>query len=228
MDIVAAALPVKSKKERVSCKVTYSSLFWLFLFGSVSGFILEGLWCILRKGAWESHSATVWGPFCIIYGFGAVAVYLISTALKRKNLPLQFALFSVAGALVEYFGSLFQEIVFGSTSWDYSSHFLNIDGRVSLQMTLIWGILGITFVRFAFPSLVRLLGKMEGGFWRIGCVALSVFMAVNLLLSAAAVMRWKDRLTDGAPASNAFEQFLDETYDNDTMEKNYPNMKFSG
>ena len=95
-------------------------------------------------------------------------------------------------------------------------------------MTLIWGILGITFVRFVFPSLVRLLGKMEGGFWRIGCVALSVFMAVNLLLSAAAVMRWKDRLTDGAPASNAFEQFLDETYDNDTMEKNYPNMKFSG
>ena len=114
MDIVAAALPVKSKKERVFCKVTYSSLFWLFLYGSVVGFILEGLWCILRKGAWESHSATVWGPFCIIYGFGAVAVYLISTALKRKNLPLQFALFSVAGALVEYFGSLFQEIVFGS------------------------------------------------------------------------------------------------------------------
>ena len=226
MDYTAIDLPVKSAKEYTSHKITYGSLFWLFLFGSIAGFILEGLWCILRKGAWESHSATLWGPFCIIYGFGAITVYLISLALKRKNLPLQFVLFSAAGALVEYFGSLFQELVFGSTSWDYSSHFMNIGGRVSLQMTLIWGVLGIAFVRFVFPALVRLLGKMEGRLWRIGCIAFSGFMAVNILLSAA-VMRWKDRLTDNTPPSNAFEQFLDKTYGNNAMEKNYPNMKFT-
>ncbi len=226
MGHTAAALSIKSTKESASCKITYRSLFWLFLFGSIAGFILEGLWCVLRKGAWESHSSTVWGPFCIIYGFGAVAVYLISSALKRKNLPLQFILFSVTGALVEYFGSLFQELVFGSTSWDYSSHFMNIGGRVSLQMTLIWGVLGIAFVRFAFPALVWLFGKMEGKFWRIVCLALFVFMVLNLLFSAAAVMRWKDRLKENFPATNTFEQFLDENYNDGTMEKHYPNMKF--
>ena len=162
MENTVPALPEKLKKESASRKITYRSLFWLFLFGSVAGFILEGLWCVLRKGTWESHSATVWGPFCIIYGFGAVAVYLIASGLKQKNLPMQFTLFSITGALVEYFGSMFQELVFGSTSWDYSSHFMNIGGRVSLKMTLIWGILGIAFVRFVFPTLVRLLGKMEG------------------------------------------------------------------
>lgn len=207
---------------------TYCSLFWLFLFGSVAGFILEGFWCILQKGAWESHSSTVLGPFCIIYGFGAAAVYLISMVLKGENLLLQFFLFSVSGALVEYFGSFFQEIVFGSTSWDYSNHFMNIDGRVSLQMTLTWGVLGTIFVQLVFPLSVRLLGKMEGGFWQIGCVMLSVFTLANLLLSAAAVMRWKDRLTDDTPTANAFKQFLDETYNNDFMKKHYPNMKFLG
>ncbi len=93
---------------------TYCSLFWLFLFGSVVGFVLEGLWCILKKGTWESHSATVLGSFCIIYGFGAVAVYLISMVLKGENLLLQFFLFSVSGALVEYFGSLCSPCLFGS------------------------------------------------------------------------------------------------------------------
>lgn len=228
MDCAVMALSVKSIKESTESRITYCSLFWLFLIGSVAGFILEGLWCILKKGAWESHSATVWGPFCIIYGFGAVAVYLIATVMKGKKPLLQFILFSVAGTVVEYLGSLFQETVFGSTSWDYSSHFMNIGGRVSLQMTLIWGILGISFVWFVFPSLVRFLKKMEGNSWRIGCLMLSVFMAVNLLLSAAAVMRWKDRLTDNIPAANVFEQFLDESYGNDAMEKRYPNMKFSG
>ena len=49
-------------------------------------------------------------------------------------------------------------------------------------------------------------------------------MAVNLLLLSAAVMRWKDRLTDNLSAANAFEQYLDEAYENEAMEKNYPNM----
>lgn len=220
MNPTVMVLPVKS--------ITYRSLFWLFALGSVAGFVLEGMWCILRLGAWESHSSTVWGPFCIIYGFGTIAVYLVSMALKGKNPILQFVLFSAVGTIVEYFCSLFQNIVFGSTSWDYSSHFMNIKGRVSLQMTLIWGVLGIIFMRFVFPLLARFLRKMEEGFWKIVCPVLIAFMIVNLLLSAAAVMRWKERLTENIPATNTFEQFLDENYNNNTMEKRYPNMKFHG
>lgn len=134
MDAVAAffhrTLEVPSKQNDISFKIRYSTLFWLFMLGSVVGFILEGLWCILLQGHWEHHSATVWGPFCIIYGIGAVAVYLLSVVLKNQNLLVQFAAFTVSGAAVEYFGSLFQELCFGSVSWDYSEHILNLGGRV--------------------------------------------------------------------------------------------------
>lgn len=206
--------------------ITYPTLFWLFMFGSIAGFILEGIWCVLRTNAWENHTATVLGPFCIIYGIGAVVFYLVSSFVRGKKLLLQLLLFSIVGALIEYFGSLFQEIVFGSVSWNYNDHFLNINGRISLQMALIWGILGVFFVRFAFPSLVRLMRKLNRRFWKVACAMFSVFMAVNLSLSAAAVMRWKDRLADNAPAANAFEQFLDEAYDNEVMKSYYPNMYF--
>jgi len=73
-------------------KITYPKLFWIFMFGSLAGFALKGLWCIFKTGAWESHSSTVIGPFCIIYGFGAVVVYLISTWMNGRRLPLQFIL----------------------------------------------------------------------------------------------------------------------------------------
>lgn len=182
--------------------------------------------CVLCKGHWEHHSATVWGPFCLIYGIGAVAVYLLSVVLKSKNLLVQFGVFTVYGAAVEYFGSLFQELCFGSVSWDYSEHMLNLGGRVSLKMAFMWGVLGIVFMRFAFPWISRLLEKMKGTGWRIACVAMTVFMAVNLLVTSAAITRWKTRAA-GEPANNPVAQWLDNTYGDETMTRLFPNMQFT-
>ncbi len=206
-------------------KVTYTSLFWLFVVGSVLGFFIEGFWCIIQQGHWEHHAATVWGPFCIIYGIGAVVVYVLSLYLKDRSIFLSFAVFTVAGAAVEYVGSLFQEICFGSTSWDYSQHFLSLGGRVSLKMALIWGILGVLFVKFLLPLLQRLLIKMQGRGWTIITILGTVFMVVNLLITSSAVWRWKVR-QEGMESSNVAEQWLDETYGDEKMKSLFPNMQF--
>ena len=211
--------------EGVKNNFTYSALFWLFLFGSIAGFLFEGVWCVFRKGHWENHSALVWGPFCIVYGIGAVAVYLLSGCLDKKNWPLQFLAFSLSGGMVEYFTGLFQELVFGSVSWDYSKHWLNIGGRVSLKMALLWGVLGILFVHFIYPHLRRLLNKIRGQTVKITCVILTIFMAVNILVSSAAVLRWRER-TNNMPPSNQTEELLDRFYEDETMETIYPNMRF--
>lgn len=212
-------------EDSLSYKISYQNLFWLFMLSSVAGFVVEGVWCIVRKGAWESHSATVWGPFCIVYGLGAIVIYMMACVLNKKNDAIQFIGFAVAGSVIEFFSGLFQECCFGSTSWNYSKHFLNIGGRVSLQMSLAWGALGILFVRLFFPLLNCLFSKMRGKFWMILCISATVFMAVNLIVSAAAVMRWSKRIAQ-EPAANRVEQFLDDTYDDDTMERLYPNMVF--
>ena len=76
-------------------QLRFSVLFFLFFFGSIIGFILEGLWCILKRGHWENHSATVFGPFCIIYGLGMVAFYLLSIFINRKNIFIQYGNFDL-------------------------------------------------------------------------------------------------------------------------------------
>ncbi len=214
------------KSSRFSYKVSYQDLFWLFMLGSAAGFVIEGIWCILKKGTWESHSATLWGPFCIIYGLGAVLDYLTTLVLRKQNYIIQFVVFSFGGAAIEYFSSLFQEYFLGSTSWNYSRHFLNVSGRVSLQMAFVWGVLGILFVRLIFPLLNHLFSKMRTKYWNVLCILATVFMLANLIVSAAAVIRWRNRL-DHEPAANRIEQILDDAYDNDTMERLYSNMKFS-
>lgn len=206
--------------------LNYENFFWLFLFGSVIGFVLEGIWCIIRKGAWEHHSATVWGPFCIIYGIGAVIIYAISTVISDKSLPVQFGIYAAAGTAVEYVSSFAQEKILGSTSWDYSRRFLNINGRVCLGMTLMWGLLGVVFVRALYPPLEALLDKMNSSSWRVACIVLSAYMIIDLTVTTAAILRWRERL-DASPASGRVESYLDRRYGDEKMERLFPNMVFN-
>ena len=212
-------------KTRKHPQITYHILLALFLIGSVLGFIMEGCWSAYRVGHWVNHSATVWGPFCTVYGCGAVAMYLLACWLEKKPIWQQALAFSVAGGLVEYLSSLLQELVFGSTSWNYSKHFLNIGGRVSLKMTLVWGLLGLVFLRLLYPLLCRLGTKLHGKRIAVISVLLTAFMAINGVVSAAAILRWQDRQTNAAP-SNRIEQLLDQHYDDARMTAIYSNMKF--
>lgn len=205
--------------------INYQTLYWLFMVGSVLGFVLEGLWSFMTAGHWEHRSAVIWGPFCIIYGIGAVVAYLISQLLLGKHVLLRFGVFSLSGALVEYFSSLFQEICFGSVSWDYSDHFLNIGGRVSLQMALAWGILGVLFMRFLFPPLKRVFEKLNGKKGSLICGILTVFMVINLAATFVVVIRWQRRL-DNAPPNNNIECTIDYIYGDEKMERLFPNMRF--
>ncbi len=216
---------IDGKHHKGSYAVTYSSLFWLFIFGSVAGFLLEGVWNVIRKGVWEDHVATIWGPFCIIYGIGAIAMYIISFSIEKKKIWFQFITYAVTGSLIEYFSSLFQESCFSSTSWNYHGHFLNIDGRISLSMSVMWGILGVVFIKIIFPPLLKLLESMQHAGWKTACIILSIFMAVNLLVTVIVLSRWQNRL-NGVPAENKIQLFIDDIYGNEAMEKRFPNWHF--
>jgi len=205
--------------------IKYSDIFWIFFLGSILGFIIEGIWSMLKRGRWENHSATVWGPFCLVYGIGAVVIYLLASWLDGKNIFAQYLVYAIAGSTVEYLTSLFQEVAFGSKSWDYSHHTVNLGGRASFRMTLIWGSLGLAFVYLAYHPLRNMFARYEGKSNHILVLVLSIFMVANLAVSAFAVRRWADRASGIAP-KNKIELFFDERFDDNRMKKIYSNMEF--
>ncbi len=211
-------------KKRASA-ASLRTLLWLFTLGSLAGFIFEGIYALLKRGVWENHSATVWGPFCIIYGIGAVAVYLVCILLDGRSMVEQFLLFALAGSAVEYIGSYVQEEVFGSTSWDYSGRFLNLGGRICFSMSMIWGALGLGFARLIFPTVLKIAETDKSGMWRAYSAIIAIFMLLNLMISAAAVLRWRSRRL-GIPAQNDFETYIDRRYGEEYMERVYGNMEF--
>ena len=86
--------------------------------------------------------------------------------------------------------------------------------------------LGIFFIKWLYPTIYRILGKMDSKAWDISCILLTVFMVINLSLTSLAVIRWRERL-ESVPASGAVDEFLDEYYDNEEMSEIFRNMVFS-
>ncbi len=218
-------VPVQQESDSFIQIHIFYKLFFLFMIGSIFGCYMEQIQYYLHKGIWECRAGVVWGPFCEIYGFGAMIMYLLSHILKEKSPLLIFLAATISGSAFEYIARLFQEITFASITWDYSKQPLNIGGRTSLKYGIYWGLLGLLFIKLIFPILDQYLERIRGKAAFIFTWIFIVFMIVNLILSAAAVYRWKERF-QGIPSQDAVEEFLDQHYDNDFMKSRFPHMKF--
>jgi len=202
----------------------FTKLFYLFVIGSFIGTILETIWAFCVDGHFEMRVGMVYGPFIPVYGGGACFLTAALYKLYKLNDTLVFVISAFVGAGFEYFCSWLQEQMFGTVSWDYSDTPFNLDGRTNLMYALIWGFLGLVWVRYLYPWTSKLIEKIPKRAGAIITTFLIVFMAFNGFMSVTATARWTQR-TEGVPASNSFEEYLDEKFDNEKMEFLFPGMK---
>ena len=202
----------------------YKMLLICFI-GSFVGVLLEMGWCLLQNGYTESRAGLVWGPFNLLYGAGAVALTYFLYPVRNHSPWLAFGGGFVIGSLLEYLCSLIQELLLGSTSWDYSAQPFNIGGRICLLYSVFWGILGVIWIKDLYPRLARLILRIPKRPGRVAVWVLTVFFVINALVSALAVDRWSERIEGIAPAG-VVDRVLDERFPNERMERIYANMDF--
>lgn len=205
--------------------ITYFELFWLFMLGNVLGMIIEGFWCLFRYGKWETHVVALWGPFNIVYGIGIVAFYAGSALLCGQPWPLRLLAYAAAGSLVEYICGIVIRIGIRMKAWDYSDHFLNIQGLISPKMMLVWAILGMGVDRFLYMPLKTLLSHIHTAPWQMACWLLTAFMIVNYFCTAACIIRWSNRHKGKAPL-NRISRWIDAVYPDSRMKKKFCNWSF--
>ena len=203
----------------------FYKLFWLFLIGSFLGVVLEMVWVVVIHGHFEYRSGLVLGPFNIVYGIGAAVMSATLYRFRNWSRLFSFVGGAVAGCCVEYACSLFQELVFGSTSWDYSHLPFNINGRVCLLYSLFWGFLGVLWIKDIYPRLSRWILKIPNRFGKGLTWVLVLFMCANILFSALAVLRWGERI-QSEPATTRMDRYLDAHFGDEVMETIYAGMAF--
>ena len=205
-------------------KVTVSDIIWLFVIGCLIGFGLETLWHFLKNGEWINKQGLLYGPFKPIYGFGLIFIVLVMNNYRTKKFYQKFIIGVILGSAFEYFGSLFQEYVFGTSTWNYSHFNLNIGGRIYLPYCLAWGLIAVFCVDFLYPFFKRLLKKINPPFYQITTVIVGVFMVINISLTALASIRYSDRMNN-EEGTNAVFEVIDEWYPDEYMQVKFPKMK---
>lgn len=202
----------------------FYKLFWLFLIGSLLGDITETIFCRLTAGEWMFRSSLVWGPFSVVWGFAIV----LATALlyKDRDKPDRhiFLIGTFLGGAYEYTCSVLSELVFGQVFWDYSEIPFNLGGRVNLLYCFFWGIAAVVWIKGLYPHFAAWIEKIPKAAGYIATWILVAFIAANILVSAAALIRYGVR--DGGPAATSgWERVIDTHFDDTKMKQLYPNSK---
>ncbi len=179
----------------------YNAL-WLFFCYSFFGWLGETAQAAVRQRRYVDRGL-LFGPVCITYG---VAGMFISGVLRdlSGNLFFLFLGSAIYATVVEWISGLCVEKLTHTRWWDYSQRRWNLDGRICLGASLLWGVLGVAAVKWVGPSLIRTAQLLPGTLFHILLWAMVGVAAVDALatgLTLAGVLyrmpkvrRWSGRL----------------------------------
>lgn len=168
------------------------------------------------------HRGVIWGPFNVVYGFGAAIMCWLLLRKKLENWQI-FVYSALLGGFVEYIISYLQEKFIGTTSWDYSWQWLNFQGRTSVPIMFIWGLMGLILVKLIYPVLSNLIERIPFRTGEILFATLLVLMVLDCLISWTALIRQNLRHQGLAPWTPVGE-FYDQHFPDEFLQKYYPNM----
>lgn len=128
-----------------------SKYFILFIIYSFAGWVMETLWVSWCNRRLVDRGFLI-GPYCPIYGFGALLIVLLLNKLAFSPILVFLMTVFVCGAL-EYFASWIMEKIFKARWWDYSNVKFNLNGRICLKNLIAFGIMGLAVIYVINPNL---------------------------------------------------------------------------
>lgn len=130
---------------------------WL-VFYSVAGWVYESFICSV-EARYFINRGFLNGPYCPIYGFGAVFDLIFLG--KIENPFLLFLLGVIVTCTLEYFTSYAMEKIFHARWWDYSKRKFNINGRVCLLGAIVFGIFSVVLILWLHPFVSGYVGLLS-------------------------------------------------------------------
>ena len=147
--------------------------FWIFAWYSLIGFVIEKLFAAARNAKHHVRKCFLLLPLCPVYGLSMIAVLHLPTELCDTPLRLIFY-GGLTATAVEYAAHFFYEKTLGVMFWDYSDTKMDINRRVCVPFSIVWGLLVWVALRYVQPWINAMI-------WRTPPVA--TLVAVLLLVA---------------------------------------------
>ena len=107
------------KKKFLIFNYSFWRLLAYFVIYSVLGYLIETIYCIVKYGVFECRQSFLYGPFCSIYGLGAIVIILSLQKFSKKSHHSIFVGGAIVGSALEYLVSWLAELILHVKWWDY-------------------------------------------------------------------------------------------------------------
>lgn len=165
-------------------KASISEMVIVFTFSAIVGFLVETLYVFLSVGKFVKRGLLL-GPYCPIYGFGALILYSCFYNVKptKKNIPLIFISASLILGSFELLCGLGFKHILDIEMWNYSGKPLNILNYTTVPILIGWGILGTLYVFLAHPIILKVVSLFSSTLMKKIAVILSILFICDLIIS---------------------------------------------
>ncbi|MGN1343379.1 MAG: putative ABC transporter permease, partial [Traorella sp.] len=167
-------------------------IFLYLMIYSCLGWICESIFVSIGRKEWV-NSGFFYGPYCPIYGFGAVFVlYLLKPFIDYPVLVFLFGV--LITSTLEYFTSWLLEKLFHILWWDYSKEKFNINGRVCLLNSTLFGLMALVVTYGIHPIVVYLIQRLSSQVQYVLSSILFVIIAVDFFFSVKNLISFKQSI----------------------------------
>ena len=119
-------------------------------------------------------------PYTPIYGLGILIIIIINKQLDKYSLKkhlkiiLSFIINITILTLIEYIGGIALEKLLHKTFWDYSGLPLSIGKYISVEISILWGLLSLVYLYLIKNHTDRLIHKIPSYITYVNIILITI------------------------------------------------------
>ncbi len=169
----------------------YELIYYFFIY-SILGWTMETTLNSIKNKSFINRGFLT-GCYCPIYGVGMCCIYLF--CMPFSDYP--FAVFIVGlivATSIEYITGMLMEKLFRTSWWDYSHLKYNVNGKICLRISFVWGVLAVIFTCYIHPLFTLLVNKIPELPSTIILAILSILFLIDCIFSTLSAFRLSTKL----------------------------------
>ena len=166
----------------------YYIVHWFLLY-SFFGWVSESVYMSICNRKLTNRGFML-GPFCPIYGVGALCIYFILQPFSKNILALYIA-GAILASVFELIVAKIMQLVFGDVWWDYNDKPFNYKGVLCLESSIAWGLYTVVMFKFLHDIINNIISRYS---YRRGIMLGTVAIIIMLIDMMFHIAREKKEL----------------------------------
>lgn len=159
----------------------YKIILQFFIYSFI-GYIIEIIVATYKEKKLIINRGFLIGPCLPIYGIGSLLITFFLQKYEHDIIAL-FIISTTLCSTLEYLTSLILEKIFNLRWWDYTYKKFNINGRICLKFSALFGIGGVLIIKFINPLINKYIFTLPALLIKIITYSFILIFIIDLIVT---------------------------------------------